>query len=109
MVHGQFDADGDGVPEQNNSFIKDRIATWGGIVVQNQEFLPGDLDFLVLGMQPQEPRPLPRNASEPMINDYVRKQQAFSNYSSLLEQAQDVKIPVLNANRLDILTGQPTK
>jgi hypothetical protein len=109
MVHGQFDADGDGVPERNNSFIKDRIATWGGIVVQSQEFLPGDLDFLVLGMQPQEPRPLPRNASEPMINDYVRKQQAFLNYSSLLEQAQDVKIPVLNANRLDILTGQPTK
>jgi len=109
MVHGQFDADGDGVPEQNNTFIKDRIETWGGIVVESQEFLPGDLDFLVLGIQPQEARPLPRNASEPMINDYVRKQQAFSNYTSLLEQAQDVKIPVLNANRLDILTGQPTK
>ena len=60
-------------------------------------------------MQPQEPRPLPHNASEPMINDYLRKQHAYSNYSSLLEQAQDVKIPVLNANRLDILTGQPTK
>jgi len=109
MVHGLFDANGDGVPEHNNSFIKDRITMWGGIVVKNQEILPGDLDFLVLGIQPLEPRPLPRNAGDTMIDDYARKQQAFSNYSSLLEQAQDVKIPILNSNRLDVLTGQPTK
>ena len=108
MVHGLFDANGDGEPEHNNSFIKDRITTWGGIVVDNQDILPGDLDFLVLGIQPLEPRPLPRNATDQMINDYARKQQSYSNYSSLLEQAQDVKIPVLNANRLDVLTGQPT-
>ena len=108
MVHGLFDADGDGITEHNNSFIKDRIITWGGIVVENQSILPGDLDFLVLGVQPLQPRPLPRNASDTMIDEYARKQQAYSNYSSLLEQAQDVKIPVLNANRLDVLTGQPS-
>ncbi|MDP7008571.1 MAG: hypothetical protein QGI78_03270 [Phycisphaerales bacterium] len=106
MVHGLFDADGDGVTEHNNSFIKDRIASWGGIVVEEQDILPGDLDFLVLGVQPLEPRPLPRNASDVMIDEYARKQQAYSNYSSLLEQAQDVKIPVLNSNRLHVLTGQ---
>jgi hypothetical protein len=51
MVHGLFDANGDGITEHNNSFIKDRIRTWGGIVVENQSILPGDLDFLVLATQ----------------------------------------------------------
>jgi hypothetical protein len=109
LVHGMFDANGDGVPEHNNSFIKDRIATWGGIVVEAQDILPGDLDFLVLGIQPLEPRPLSGNPSDPMLVDYQRKQAAFLSYTSLLEQAQDVKIPILNANRLDVLTGQPTQ
>jgi hypothetical protein len=108
MVHGVFDADGDGLPEHNNSFIKDRIVSWGGVVVEDQVTLPGDLDFLVLGMQPEEPMPLPRNAAETMVDDYVRKKEAFLDYISLLEQAQNVQVPVLNANRLDILTGQPS-
>jgi hypothetical protein len=43
-----------------------------------------------------------------MIDENERKRQAYRIYSSLLEQAQDVKIPVLNANRLDVLTGQPS-
>jgi len=108
MVHGLFDANGDGITEHNNSFIKDRIRTWGGIVVENQSILPGDLDFLVLGVQPLEPRPQAQNPSDTMIDENQRKQQAYRIYSSLLEQAQDVKIPVLNANRLDVLTGQPS-
>jgi hypothetical protein len=108
MVHGVFDADGDSLPEHNNSFIKDRIVSWGGVVVEDQVTLPGDLDFLVLGIQPEEPMPLPRNAAETMVDDYVRKKEAFLDYTSLLEQAQNVQVPVLNANRLDILTGQPS-
>ncbi|MBC8523656.1 hypothetical protein H8D29_06980 [PVC group bacterium] len=59
-------------------------------------------------MQPEEPMPLPRNAAETMVDDYVRKKEAFLDYISLLEQAQNVQVPVLNANRLDILTGQPS-
>lgn len=108
MVHGLFDADGDGHPEHNNSFIKDRISKWGGIVVENEAILPGDLDFLVLGIQPLEPRPLPISFTDTMEVDYERKLQAFTEYRTLIEQAQDVKIPVLNFNRLHILTGQPT-
>ena len=112
MVHGLFDADGDGQPEHNNSFIKDRITKWGGIVVENQTILPGDLDFLVLGIQPLEPRPpsgrIDTVENNLMLVDYERKNQAFKDYRTLFWQAQDVKIPVLNSNRLDILTGQPT-
>ena len=50
VVHGNFDADGDGEPESNNSFIKNQITRWGGIVVQDDGVIPGDLDFLVLGV-----------------------------------------------------------
>lgn len=105
LVHGVFDADGDGRGEADNTFVKDRIGRWGGTVVEDQVILPGDLDFLVLGIQPREPRPLPRNASPLMEEEYVRQKQAFLDYMDLFEQAREAKIPVLNATRLDVLTG----
>jgi len=69
--------------------------------------LPGDLDFLVLGITPEEPagRP-PHGATPAMLDDYARRKRAFLNYERLLEQARSTQIPVLTANRLYILTGQ---
>ena len=107
LVHGDFDADGDGNPESDNGFIKDQIVHWGGRVVDNNDVLPGDLDFLVLGITPEEPagRP-PHGATPAMLDDYARRKRAFLNYERLLEQARSTQIPVLTANRLYILTGQ---
>ena len=110
LVHGDFDADGDGLPEANNDFIKDRIERWGGKVVLDNGLLPGDLDFLVLGIAPEQPTRQPRRgASDAMFDDYARKKTAFVDYDELLSQAHKAQVPVLNANRLYILTGQQGK
>ena len=78
LVHGVFDADGDGNPETTNDFIKNRIKRWGGIVVEDNGQLPGDLDFLVLGIAPREPlAKLPMGASKAMEENYNRKQARY--------------------------------
>jgi len=107
LVHGNFDADGDGLPEPNNSFIKDQIERWGGKIIDDEGMLPGDLDFLVLGITPKEPmgRP-PRGATETMLDDYARRKRAFLDYEHLLDQARAAQVPVLTSNRFLVLTGQ---
>jgi len=107
LVHGEFDADGDGLPESNNRFIKDQIERWGGKIINDEGMLPGDLDFLVLGISPQEPTGRPqRGASEAMMDDYARRKRAFLDYEHLLEQARAAQVPVLTSNRFLVLTGQ---
>jgi hypothetical protein len=110
LVHGVFDADGDGNPETTNTFVKNRIKGWGGVVVEDNGLLPGDLDFLVLGIAPKEPMSKPRRgASDPMLENYATRQRAYRDYVRLLEKARAANVPVLTANRLNILTGQQTK
>ena len=107
LVHGEFDADGDGLPESNNRFIKDQIEGWGGKIINDEGMLPGDLDFLVLGISPKEPAGRPaKGASEAMMDDYARKKRAFLDYEHLLDQARAAQVPVLTSNRFLVLTGQ---
>jgi hypothetical protein len=110
LVHGVFDADGDGNPETTNTFVKNRIKGWGGVVVEDNGLLPGDLDFLVLGIAPKEPMSKPRRgASDSMLENYATRQRAYRDYVRLLEKARAANVPVLTENRLNILTGQQTK
>jgi hypothetical protein len=105
-VHGNFDADGDGVAESNNNFIKDQIARWGGVVYEDNGVIPGDLDFLVLGISPRAPvGKLKRGATIAAENAYNAQQSEYLDYESLREQAKTAGVPVLTANRLYILTG----
>ena len=105
MVHGKFDVDGDGKPsEAEAEYLRSLIVSWGGEVVQG-EMLPGDLDFLVLGMEPPLPPDLRPNATEFQIDDWVRKRRAYERYHELFHQASEAQIPVLNANRFFILIG----
>jgi hypothetical protein len=105
MVHGKFDVDGDGRPsEAEAEYLRSLIVSWGGEVVQG-EMLPGDLDFLVLGMEPPLPPDLRPNATEFQIDDWVRKRRAYERYHELFHQASEAQIPVLNANRFFILIG----
>ena len=107
LVHGNFDANGDGIPEPNNEFIQNQIRHWGGKVIEDKGTLPGDLDFLVLGIAPQEPSGKPPHGATPaMLDDYARQKRAYLDYEHLLEQARSAQVPVLTANRLHVLTGQ---
>jgi len=106
LVHGKFDVDQDGQPsEEEADYLRDRIRRWGGEVVTGNE-IPGDLDFLVLGVEPRQPVKPSRQSSTQILNEYRRLRTMVDRYQSMLHQAQQAKIPVLNQNRLDILTGR---
>lgn len=105
LVHGLFDVDGDGRPTATErEYLENTVVEWGGTVVQGNE-LPGDLDFLVLGVRPQEPPLLPQDASQAMIRDWVAKKEAKERYENLFRQAREAQIPVLNMNRFFVLIG----
>jgi hypothetical protein len=105
LVHGKYDVDGDGKPTETEAeYLRSLVLQWGGVVVSG-ESLPGDLDFLVLGAQPPNPPPPPADAPQALINDWIKRKEAYDLYNRLFKQAQDSQIPVLNANRFFILTG----
>jgi hypothetical protein len=105
LVHGKFDVDGDGrATEQEAEYLRSLVIEWGGTVVTGDE-LPGDLDFLVLGLEPPIPPPPPDDAAAVVYTDYMNKRQANDKYNQLFRQAREAQIPVLNANRFFILTG----
>jgi len=106
LVHGKFDVDGDGRPsEAEADFVRAQIIEWGGTVVTGDD-LPGDLDFLVLGVKPPRPINPPVNASVNVLNEFVRKREAHDLYESMFRQAREAQIPVLNSNRFFILIGK---
>ncbi len=104
LVFGKFDVDNDGRPSDDEAeYLRNRIVDWGGVVVTGDE-LPGDLDFLVLGIEPTQPMPL-GDTSQVQVDLYVQKKQAYQKYQDLFRQAREAQIPVLNANRFFVLIG----
>ena len=105
LVHGKFDVDFDGRPSSTEAeYLRSLIVEWGGEVVRGDE-LTGDLDFLVLGVEPPMPPPLRLDATAFQIEDWSRKRQAAEKYEKLFRQGREAQIPVLNANRFFILIG----
>ncbi|MHC4107083.1 MAG: HlyD family secretion protein [Planctomycetota bacterium] len=105
LVHGKFDVDFDGRPSNTEAeYLRSLIVEWGGEVLRGDE-LTGDLDFLVLGVEPPMPPRLRLDASAIMIEDWSRKRQAALKYDELFRQGREAQIPVLNANRFFILIG----
>ncbi len=105
LVHGQFDLNGDGRPSETEAeHVRDLIVQWGGEVVRGDE-LTGDLDFLVLGAGPPMPAQLRENPSATEMEIWVGKKREYDRYHELFRQAREARIPVLNANRFFILTG----
>jgi len=105
LVHGKFDINNDGRATTGESdFIKSRIREWGGEVVDG-DTLTGDLDFIVLGVQPPMPSPLPGDATEAQTLAYTEGRAARELYDNLFRTAADAEIPVLNWTRFETLTG----
>ncbi|MBL9120069.1 MAG: hypothetical protein JNL80_09170 [Phycisphaerae bacterium] len=105
LVHGKFDVDGDGKPSDSEAeYLRSKIKDWGGEIVPG-DMLVGDLDFLVLGVQPPMPSPLPDNPAEAQMQAAIEARAAREGYDNLLRDAIEARIPVLNWNRFQILTG----
>jgi hypothetical protein len=105
LVHGKFDANGDGKATSGEAdYVKSRIVDWGGELVDG-DTLTGDLDFLVLGVEPPMPVALAGDATEAQTMAYTDQRAARELYTSLFRTASDAQIPILNWTRFEALTG----
>ncbi len=105
LIHGKFDVDNDGRPSESEAeYLRSLVIKWGGTVVDGDQ-LSGDLDFLVLGLEPPMPLPPPSEATPSQLEDWLRRRRAHEMYNELFRQAREAQIPVLNANRFFILIG----
>ena len=82
---------------------RDLIRQWGGLVAEDLSF---DVDYLVLGIEPPLPRPLSETEVDPeKLRVYGDAKKRYETYRSLIEQARELGIPVLNQNRFLALVG----
>ena len=103
VVEGHFDTDRDGAftPFERDD-LAGLITRWGGVI---HDGIQGDTDFLVIGRRPELPPAPPADAPLPVVENFVRLQQAIARYDRRFQQAADTGIPVLNENRLRTLIG----
>ena len=105
LVHGKFNIDGDKLASADETqLIVQRIKDWGG-TISTEDRVTGDLDFVVLGEIPDEPSPLSPNADDKAVSNYQQARVAKDQYEAILKSATDARIPVLNWNRFQTLTG----
>ncbi len=107
FVYGNFDLDDD---NQTTIAEFDQVLSlihhWGGVAVEGEDHLPLDTDFLVLGQEPQMPRPIDPSETDPIIiTRYEEQLKAVRDYNKLAGQAEALSIPVLNQNRFLTLVG----
>ena len=106
MVYGKFDVNNDGKASTGEaSVIRNRIQEWGGKVIDSEK-VTGDLDFVVIGNPPPEPLPLSSSAGDIEVQAYTQAKNDYDTYNRIMKEATEAKIPVLNWNRFQVLTGQ---
>jgi FtsZ-binding cell division protein ZapB len=106
LVHGMFDVDNDGkATAAETEYVRARIQAWGGDVVEGDK-LQGDLDFVVMGVKPMKPLDLSSSADAGQFSAHLEQQRAFESYQVLFQDAQTARIPVLNWNRMQVLTNE---
>ncbi|MEY4104020.1 MAG: hypothetical protein RL461_1222 [Planctomycetota bacterium] len=106
FLYGEFDTDADGrTSAEEKAFVIQRIRDWGGTVTEGDD-LPGDVDFVLVGVEPAEPRgTLSDDASIEEIEAVSQARERRVKYRGLVDKATDARIPILNWNRLRTLTG----
>ena len=109
MVIGDFDFDGDGIPDRNGKDkIKQMIKQWDGRIVKEMTI---DTDFIVVGKEPKE-MSVPTNQqieNDPDIETrYEDSVKRVDEYQVMLDKAKVLSIPVFNRKRFMQLTGYAT-
>jgi len=103
-VHGQFDLDGDGQADDGDrERLKSIIRGWGGRIADELTY---QVDFLVLGQPPSVPE---QGGGQPANQQAAQEQQAareaYETYQTLLSDARELSIPVMNQTRFLALVG----
>ena len=113
VIYGNFDANNDGrITNSDTEHMESSIHRWGGKIkeLSPSEDLPGDIDFLVLGIQPSPPiPPNEQNATDYSIQNYRARRERYDRYQQLKENARQSRVPILNGTRLQILTGYASR
>ncbi len=105
LVHGLFDVDGDGLGTEGEAdIVRRRIADWNGRVLDG-EGIRGDVDFIVVGIKPPPAVSPSASATDLELAQFARREEQREKYELLLKAAAEAQIPVLNWNRLQVLTG----
>ncbi len=115
VVYGAFDLNQTGNPNgaiEDENRVKALIASAGGKVIEfdtnnAQVNLSPDVDYLVLGKEPEQPTaPTDDEATDVAKMDaYKKATRTYELYISLANQAKQMQIPVLNQNRFLELIG----
>jgi len=113
FVFGGFDIDGTGqATETDRRRVEMMILDWGGELASARQAggkpkpISYDVDFLILGQEPE----LPEAPSEDEIDPgkekaYIQAKRRYETYHTLVLEAKDLSIPVLNQNRFLTMTG----
>ncbi len=115
VVYGAFDINNTKNPNviaEDETRIKALIASSGGQIIEidpnnAQVMLSPDVDYLVLGKQPNPPLELAGDDATDVgkMEAYKKAQKDYALYTSLMGQARQMQIPVLNQNRFLELMG----
>ena len=106
VVEGAFDLRGDGKPNaQQAEEIKNMVTRAGGKVAKTLDY---QTDYLVLGEEPPRP-PKPKDAADETAGEIYKEQmKVYDRYQTIRKMAQDMGIPILNANRFMAFIGLDT-
>lgn len=113
FVYGAFDIDNTGQPTQTDRRrIEMMVHQWGAEVMDS--LLTGgqpapltyDVDFLVLGEVPELPDEPDFDTIDPIAAEtYYAAKKRYEDYHSLVAQATELSIPILNQNRFLVMIG----
>ena len=92
LVHGRFDVDGDEIATlEETDYLRRQIEAWGGEVVSGDQ-ITGDLDFLVLGIEPVNlPNPTD-SATATQMQQILEQRLKYQQYQDLFQAAQKSRI-----------------
>lgn len=104
FIYGDFDIERTGEPsEGDRQRVENLISRWGGELAEDLNY---NADYLVLGEQPDVPEQLPAGEIDPVrIREHVEATRVYERYQELIDQADELAIPVLNQNRFFALIG----
>lgn len=103
-VYGDFDIDNTGQPSLGDrKRIEAMVSKFGAVIAPELSY---EVDYLVLGAEPELPPPLPPDTLDPeLIAINVTARRKYETYQQLIGQATQLRIPILNQNRFLALVG----
>jgi hypothetical protein len=110
VIAGDFDLNGDGVPDDDAvAKIRGLVEKWGGKVADSVTM---NTDYVILGMPPAVPQKPTMQETEKYPNameKYERSLERQTGYKQIQSQAQALSIPILNADRFLYFIGYKTQ